>query len=572
MSTTVPDPSARASASPKSASPAMPSHPPQFVSSTTPPPLATTANHPLTPTDTNPPAARSAAPATPARDLDFRGALLAMLGISLVMLLGALDETIIGNILPSVVAELKDFDLYAWVATSYLLASMVSIPIFGRLGDYFGRKPFVIASTLVFTLSSLACAVAPSMLLLVIFRGFQGIGGGMVIGSAFACIPELFPDTKRRLRWQVVLSIVASVANAAGPSLGGFLTAHYSWRVAFYLNLPLGLIALLFAWFYLPYRAPAKRERKLRPDWLGAILVSLVLISLQMLVDWLPKKSAWCFVLAAVFVVTLVWLYRWEKRAPDALLPPRLFSTPVLRKLYFMGVLSGAVMYSMLIYLPLYFQGVYDFSPKDAGILITPLALLVTIGSIINGRIITRIRNPNWVLGFGLCMQVVASVGYAVVGSHGSFDMLMFLTVCAGLGFGFTMMNLTLFTQTMAEHNIMGIATAMQKSLRLVGGLLLTALMGTLTNWLYGLEIHRRFAAMGMAALASHYQDPQVLISSATSDATAANVAPAVLTAARASLMHAMSTGFIVVAVVSVISLGILFSVERINLHQQRTV
>lgn len=152
--------------------------------------------------------------------LSLRQALLAMLGISLVLMLSALDQTVIGNALPSIVAELQGFELYAWVATGYMLASIVTIPIFGRLGDYYGRKPFVIAATLIFTLASLLCALAGDMLLLVIGRALQGVGGGMLIGTAFACIPELFPDTRQRLRWQMLLSALFSVVNAIGPGLG----------------------------------------------------------------------------------------------------------------------------------------------------------------------------------------------------------------------------------------------------------------------------------------------------------------------------------------------------------------
>ena len=188
--------------------------------------------------------------------LSFKHALLAMLGLSLVLMLSALDQTVIGNALPSIVAELDGFELYAWVATGYLLASIVTIPIFGRLGDYFGRKPFVIAATLIFTLASLACALASDMLWLVIGRTLQGVGGGMLIGTAFACIPELFPDTRQRLRWQMLLSALFSVVKnpliisvlAAVPfavfkiGLPGWLQASGEYLAS--MTLPLALICI----------------------------------------------------------------------------------------------------------------------------------------------------------------------------------------------------------------------------------------------------------------------------------------------------------------------------------------
>ncbi len=152
-----------------------------------------------------------------------------MLGVSFVTMLVALDQTVVGTALPTIVAELKGFDLYAWVATSYLLTSVITVPIFGRLGDYYGRKPFVIASIVVFTVASVLCGLANSMIFLVLARGLQGIGIGigMLVGTAFACIADLFPDNVVRLRWQVLMSSAFGIANTVGPSLGGFLTQYY---------------------------------------------------------------------------------------------------------------------------------------------------------------------------------------------------------------------------------------------------------------------------------------------------------------------------------------------------------
>lgn len=214
--------------------------------------------------------------------LSFRQALLAMLGISLVLMLSALDQTVIGNALPSIVAQLHGFDLYAWVATGYLLSSIVTIPVFGRLGDYYGRKPFVLVATVIFMLASLTCALAQSMPWLVAGRVLQGFGGGMLVGTAFACVPELFPDTRQRLRWQLLLSAMFSVVNAIGPGLGGYLTGQFGWRSVFWLNLPLGLLALFFAWRYLPWYRPQVHVPA-RLDWLGAALIVLALGGLQLL-------------------------------------------------------------------------------------------------------------------------------------------------------------------------------------------------------------------------------------------------------------------------------------------------
>src|ERR1700738_2051604 len=260
-------------------------------------------------------AVHTAAPHSRGQVLPFRESLLAMLGVSFVTMLVALDQTVVGTALPTIVAELKGFDLYAWVATSYLLTSVITVPIFGRLGDYYGRKPFVIASIAVFTGASTLCGVAHSMLFLVFARGLQGIGGGMLVGTAFACIADLFPDSVVRLRWQVLMSSAFGIANAIGPSLGGFLTQYYGWRSAFYVNLPVGLLSLLFVWRYLPHLRQMQREGRIRLDWPGALLIAIALSSLQLVVERLAHDGFTPTVVALIAVsgASTFALLKWER-------------------------------------------------------------------------------------------------------------------------------------------------------------------------------------------------------------------------------------------------------------------
>jgi EmrB/QacA subfamily drug resistance transporter len=480
--------------------------------------------------------------------LSFKQALLAMIGISLVLMLSALDQTVIGNALPSIVAELNGFELYAWVATGYLLASIVTIPIFGRLGDYYGRKPFVLAATLIFTLASLACALANDMLVLVIGRALQGIGGGMLIGTAFACIPELFPDTRQRLRWQMLLSALFSVVNAIGPGLGGYLTGAFGWRSVFYINLPLGCLALLIAWRFLPWYRP-QQHSSIRLDWPGALLIALALGSLQLFVA-----------LGLGCIAAIIALWHWERRCPHALLPAALFILPSLQLLFTLSVAAGAIMFSLLFYLPLLLQGAYGYSPQDAGVLITPLALSITLGAIVNSRIVTRLRNPNWLPLAGFVALLLACLGLAVVGRSASFNELLGLILLAGLGLGFILLNLTVFTQTLAERQFLGIATALTQSLRLVGGLLGTAGMGVLVNLLYSTHLQRVFLAAGHAEGIALYADPQVLLH-ANLDATPW------LELARDALAQSVGVGLLLCAGIGVLALFILYRLPPVRLH-----
>ena len=244
----------------------------------------------------------------------FRDSLLAMLGIGLVNMLVALDQTVVSTALPSIVADLKGAEYYAWIASVYLLASVVSVPIFGRLGDYFGRKRFVIASIITFTVASALCGLASNVAMLVFARALQGIGGGMMVGTAFAAIPDLFPDPHTRVRWQVVMAGSYGIATAAGPFLGGFLSAVYGWRATFLINLPVGLAGLYCVIRYLPHIEHDRRQRT-TIDWTGAALLSVMLASLQMGIERLPTKglASSTLTLVALAIGSCVLLYRWEK-------------------------------------------------------------------------------------------------------------------------------------------------------------------------------------------------------------------------------------------------------------------
>src|SRR4051794_7089537 len=250
------------------------------------------------------------------RVLPFRESLLAMVGISLVNMLVALDQTVVSTALPSIVSDLKGFEYYAWIVTSYLLASVVTVPVFGRLGDFFGRKPFVIAAISTFTVASMLCGFARSMQFLMVMRAFQGVGAGMMVGTAFAAIPDLFPDPHSRVRWQVVMAGAYGIGTAAGPSLGGLLSQQYGWRSTFFINLPVGIISLACVIIYLPFFRH-QHEEKVQIDWGGAALVSIALGSLQLFVELSPK-GGWSLsnlALIVLFVVSSATLLWWEKRA-----------------------------------------------------------------------------------------------------------------------------------------------------------------------------------------------------------------------------------------------------------------
>jgi len=445
---------------------------------------------------------------------DFRQTLLAMLGLCFVLVMVALDQTVVGTALPTVVAELKGFELYAWVGTAYLLTSVIVVPIFGKLGDEHGRKPFIVIAIIIFTLASIFCGMAQSMLQLVLARALQGVGGGMLMATSFACIPDLFPDTRERLRWQVLFSTAFGLANAFGPSLGGYLAEYWGWRWVFFVNLPVGILSLGFVWYFLPsIRHSAQEPSKM--DWLGAVLVALTLGCLQLFVEWLPQSKSILLLVASgaagtISAITLIW---WERRCDNPILPLDMFKNNVLGPVFALSMIMGFCLFAIMYYAPLLFQGGFRLSPNQAGMLITPLAVFITVGSIINGRIMTRLKSPNKVLYSGLVFFLFSTIAMTQTTTATSHAIVALAMAFGGLGIGLLLPNLTLIVQTSTLRKQLGVATAMLQSTRMVGSMLGAAIIGSLISNQYTFKVNNMLAANHANQLAHWLDNPQILFS-----------------------------------------------------------
>jgi EmrB/QacA subfamily drug resistance transporter len=439
--------------------------------------------------------------------------LMAMLGIACVMMLVGLDQTVVGTALPTIIAELHGFDLYAWVATSYLLTSVITVPVFGRLGDYYGRKPFVVAAIIVFTLASILCGLANSMEFLVLARALQGIGGGMLVGTAFASVPDLFPDPRVRLRWQILITAAFGLANAIGPTLGGILTEHYGWRSVFYVNGPVGLLGIYFVVWHMP-RIRHHKDTKIQLDWLGAVLIALALGSLQLLVELLPRDEPGPMLplLGVGSVLAFAALFYWERRCPYSLLPFEMFRNRTNSVLFVLALLLGIASFSVMFYVPLMLQGGFGMSPQAAGLLITPMMLGIPFASLINGRILPLLKRPTTMLYVGFASLALSSLG--VISTHADTPHWLFgiYMALSGMGVGFVMPNLTIFGQLTAPSHHLGIATATTQSMRMMGGMIGTALVGTVVAHVYQSQVAFVLKTADAMKWLERLHNPQVLL------------------------------------------------------------
>jgi EmrB/QacA subfamily drug resistance transporter len=510
----------------------------------------------------------------------FRQSLLAMLGLSSVVMMVAIDQTVVGTALPSIVADLRRFDLYEWVATSYLLTSVITVPIFGRLGDWFGRKPLIVIAIVLFTVASALCGLAQTMPMLIACRALQGVGGGMLVGTCFASIPDLFPDPVVRLRWQVLFSSAFGLANAIGPSLGGFLSQHYGWRSAFLVNIPVGVVSLYLAAKHLPHIRHVRFER-LNADWKGACLITVALGSLQLLVEAAGSASAHAGLYAAVAVLSMGWLVQQERRAPNPVIPPGLLKDRATVVLLVLSLLMGLAMFVLLFYVPLLLQGGLGLDAGRAGIVVTPMVVCITVGTITNTRIVTRLKKPNLLLYFGFGLLGLSCAAIASVGASSASVAFIVAMVMAGVGIGFVMPNLTVFVQQVAGKTRLGIATALIQSARMVGGMLGTAIAGTMARHLYRAGLERALVARAIA-LPGHWivalQDPQTLMSTQAAARFAAQAdragldGDAMLTAARGVLVHALQKSLFGVALLMAVACVVVWLLPLIPITSMAAV
>jgi EmrB/QacA subfamily drug resistance transporter len=499
--------------------------------------------------------------------------LMAISGLCLVVALVAFNQTVVGSALPTIVSELHGFDLYAWVGTSYLLANVITIPIFGKLGDDHGRRPFVLVAIVLFLLSSLLCGLSQSMLQLVIFRALQGIGGGMLVATAFASIPDLFPHARERLRWQVLFSTSFGLASAIAPPMGGFMAQFWGWRWVFFVSVPTGLLAFSVVWFFLP-RIRHLEKPPSRFDYLGAILVAVILGSLQLLTEWLPQGKSMLLLagLAVVLVGGIAMLLWWERRFPNPIVPLNIFTHSHLGPLFLMSAILGFCMFAVIYYAPLMFQGGFGISPNQAGFLVAPLVFCISVGSILNGRLITRLSSPNIMLYAGWGLFWLSAIGLALINRYTPHGWIVAIMACGGLGLGFIMPNITLFVQATAQRTQLGVASAMVQSTRMVGGMMGTALIGTTVTHAY----HRGVSNMLQTQMAVQWSawlaDPQLLVdeklagSFSNSLAHAGMLAAPLVSGSRQALVDAIHVSHWIVAGLLLVLLWVIYRLPRVKL------
>ncbi|TMF31581.1 MAG: DHA2 family efflux MFS transporter permease subunit, partial [Chloroflexi bacterium] len=328
-------------------------------------------------------------------------------GTMLALLLAALDQTIVGTAMPRIVAELNGLNYYSWVITAYLVASTIMVPIAGKLGDLFGRKPFLLAGMIGFVAASALCGQSHSMLELVTFRTIQGIFGGMLFATVFAVIGDLFPPSQRA-RLAGLFGAVFGLSSIVGPTAGGYITDSWGWRWVFYVNLPVGLIAVLLVLVTMPYVRSSASIRDI--DFPGAAALVAGLVPLMVALS-ITRDHGWTspevLGLLAVAAVILAVFFLIEMRSDHPIVPFSLFKNSTFSVSMIVGFLTGFGMFGTIVFVPLIYQGVLGVSATNSGQLLTPMMLGLIVASTLVGQAMVRIRYYRFLGTAGIVVMLV---------------------------------------------------------------------------------------------------------------------------------------------------------------------
>ena len=410
-----------------------------------------------------------------------------MAGLMLSLLLAALDQTIVGTAEPRIIAQLSGFDRYPWVATAYLLTSTLAVPIFGKLSDIYGRKWFFLAGCALFTAASALCGASGTLTFLpldgmnqlIAFRGLQGIAAGIMTGLTFTILGDIFSPVERG-KYMGFFAAVWGSSSIFGPTLGGWLTDHYSWRSVFYVNLPVGLIAITAIYIEFPDIRPQGPRKQV--DWagvfslIGCIVPLLLALTWASIDGWGSGKVESLLAIAAVMLVVFLWA---ESRASEPLLPLSLFRNPVIAVCSLAVFVLGAGMFGVIIYLPLFMQGVLGVSATQSGNLLTPLMLGAVVGSITTGQLNSRLKQYKPQAVAGSIAIAIGMILFARMDGSTHPAYVVAAMVVSGLGMGLLQPVYTVAVQNVAPRQYMGAATSSTMFFRSIGSTVGVAIFGT---------------------------------------------------------------------------------------------
>ena len=414
--------------------------------------------------------------------------------------LAALDQTVVGTALPRIVSDLGGNDLYTWAFTAYLLTSTISGPLYGKLSDLFGRRPIMLFGIAVFMIGSLLAGLSQEMWQLVAARGLQGLGAGAIFPIALAVIGDLFTPAERG-KYQGLFGAVFGISALIGPALGGFLTDNVGWHWVFFVNLPIGVVALFIIWRLLPPIKHPERARSI--DYLGSAVFAAALVPIligltnKLTMDWSNPAVGGLILLGLGFSALFVWV---ESRAKEPILPLSLFRNRSITVSLIAAFLAGFGFFGAIIFVPRWFQVVLGSSATESGYQILPLLAGLIISSVVSGQVISRTGRYRWIIIVSMAFLAGGLLLMTQLTGETSLPQMWFWMVVAGIGIGPTLAAFTIVVQNAAPFAQLGAATGALTFCRQVGGTVGLAIGGTLFGSALATEIPKQMTKAGVPA------------------------------------------------------------------------
>ena len=526
-----------------------------------------------------PPPTASPDPAPPPRKPPHLGLVIA--GLMMGILLAALDQSVVGTSLFTITQDIGGFERFSWLFSAYMLASTIVIPVAGKLSDVYGRRPVYLAGMGLFLVGSILCGLARSMDQLIAFRAIQGLGGGAIFPVALATIADLYPPSERG-KIGGAFGATFGLASVVGPFIGGGIVDYVhvggieSWRWVFYVNVPVGIAAMILVALFFP-RVGIRRQVVI--DYAGAALLSLTLLAGLMVFVLVQEGSAWLSTevlgLAALAAAALVALVLVERRAKDPVIPPSLFRNRVFTTSIMAGVFGGAAMFTVIVFMPTYLQGVIGFSPTRSGTSLIPLSLAMMTGVGASGALTKRFGYKLWMLlGFGM-----AVVGYlllwqlAGMGTDAPIWLALLYLVLLGAGIGFTLQTFIIAVQNAVDKRHVGVATSSFTLFRSIGVTVGVTILGLVLNARFVASIRE---TMDPTWLARFESDPRVgglanLPNLLSSDDALTGIAQApggaaALDAIRTSFAEAIAVVFVLAAGIAAVAFLLTLLVPNVRM------
>jgi EmrB/QacA subfamily drug resistance transporter len=510
-----------------------------------------------------------------------------LIGVMLAMFLSSLDQTIVSTAMPRIITDLGGFSHYTWITTIYIITSAVTIPVAGKLIDMYGRKPFYIAGLIIFISSSFACGLSDTMTQLVIFRGVQGIGGGTMMANAITVMGDLFPPIERG-KYQGYISIATGLSAIIGPSIGGLLTDTLSWHWIFFVNVPLGILVVILFIKFFPKSRPDNSRHNL--DYFGLIVLIFTIVPIMLALSWSSSEYTWSspqivglFIFSAAMLGLFIFI---ENRACEPIIPLSLLKNRIVAISNLVIFFTAIAMFSCIIFIPLFCQGVLGISATTSGNLLIPMLIGMIISSVVSGQILSRTGGHYRIqcligvflitLGTFLLSRLTVNTSYPTVIGY---------ELITGVGLGMNMPIFTIAVQNAVPYKMLGVASASVPFFRSIGGAFGLSILNSFMNSSFAPDFINRIPAdaksvVSIEKLASIAQNPQALVSAGAQTQLqemfsqmglqGTTIFNQVMNALRQALAHSISEIFIIIACFSLVGLIITFFLKEVPLEKKQ--